>query len=389
MPVINRIAGFSDEMTGWRRHLHAHPELGFDCFETAGFVVEKLREFGIDQIETGIAKSGVVAVIEGRGAGPTIGLRADMDALPINEATGLAYASENEGKMHACGHDGHTTMLLGAAKYLAETRNFSGRVALIFQPAEEGPGGADVMIEEGILERYDIAQVYALHTSPGPEVGSFHTTPGPIMAAADTFHIDIEGIGGHGAYPQETRDPVVVAASIVQAIQSIVSRNASSSEEVVISVTQIHTGTVDNVIPQTAYLNGTIRTFDKAVQGMVFERLEQVVAGQAASYGVSAKLRIEKGYPPTVNDPEKTAFAAQVARDVSGEDAVNTTYVPEMGAEDFAFMLQHRPGTYLFLGQGEAAGLHHPEFNFNDEVAPVGASFFARLVEMAQPVAST
>ncbi|MFK7937764.1 MAG: M20 aminoacylase family protein [Roseovarius sp.] len=386
MAVINRIAGFADDMTAWRRHLHAHPELGFDCHQTAAYVVERLQEFGITQIETGIAQSGVVAVIEGRGDGPTIGLRADMDALPILEETGLPYASEIDGKMHACGHDGHTVMLLGAAKYLAETRNFAGRAALIFQPAEEGPGGADVMIDEGILERYDIAQVYALHTSPGAQAGSFHTTPGPIMAAADTFHIDIEGHGGHGAYPQDTRDPVVVAASIVQAIQTVISRNSCASERVVISVTQIHTGTIDNVIPQTAYLNGTIRTFNKQMQDMVFKRMEEIVAGQAAAFGVEARLRIDQGYPPTVNDPERTDFAAKVAMDVSGEDAVSTCYAPEMGAEDFAYMLEKRPGAYLFLGQGDAAGLHHPKFNFNDEVAPVGASFFARIMEMAQPV---
>ena len=386
MAVINRIAGFADDMTAWRRHLHETPELGFECHETAAFVVEKLREFGITQIETGIATSGVVAVIDGQGDGPTIGLRADMDALPIPEMTGLEYASKNAGKMHACGHDGHTTMLLGAARYLAETRNFKGRVALIFQPAEEGPGGAKVMVEEGILDRYDIAQVYALHTQPGAQAGSFHTTPGPIMAAADMFHIDITGVGGHAAYPQETRDPVVVAAGIVQSIQSIVSRNSAAREEVVLSVTQIHTGSIDNVIPQTAYLNGTIRTFDEGVQAMVFERLQQVVDGQAASYGVEAELRIEVGYPPTVNDPLATEFAASVAAEVSGPDAVSTSYTPEMGAEDFAYMLRHRPGAYLFLGQGDAAGLHHPEFDFNDAVAPVGASFFARLVEQAQPL---
>jgi len=386
MAVINRIAGFAEEMAGWRQHLHAHPELGFECHETAAFVVARLREFGITQIETGIAQSGVVAVIEGQGDGPTIGLRADMDALPIVEATGLPYASENAGKMHACGHDGHTTMLLGAAKYLAETRNFKGRVALIFQPAEEGPGGARVMMEEGILERYDIDQVYALHTLPGSEAGTFLTTPGPIMAAADTFHIDITGRGGHAAQPQDTLDPVVAAAGITMAIQSIVSRNLSNTDELVISITQIHAGTVDNVIPETAYLNGTIRTFDKAVQQRALRRLQEVVDGQAAAYGVSAKLRIDLGYPPTINDQQATDFAVKTARDVVGDTAVDTGFPKDMGAEDFSYLLEARPGSYLFLGQGEAAGLHHPEFNFNDDVAPVGASFFARLVERAQPI---
>ncbi|WP_306114760.1 MULTISPECIES: M20 aminoacylase family protein [unclassified Roseovarius] len=387
MAVINRIAGFAEEMTGWRRHLHARPELGFECHETAAFVVERLREFGIDQIETGIATSGVVAVIDGQGDGPTIGLRADMDALPIDEATGAIWASEIPGVMHACGHDGHTTMLLGAAKYLSETRNFKGRVALIFQPAEEGPGGGRVMVEEGILDRYDIAEVYALHTLPGVEAGGFYTCPGPIMAAVDTFHIDIQGRGGHGAYPQDTADPVVAAVGMVQAIQTIVSRNHYTLQDLVVSVTQIHTGSAENIIPDTAYINGTIRTFDGDVQQMVWTRLREIVEGQAASYGVSADLRIEQGYPATVNDPDRVAFAAGVARDVAGEAPVVTDRTREMGAEDFSFMLNKRPGAYLFLGQGEAAGLHHPGFDFNDAVAPVGASFFARLVEQAQPVA--
>lgn len=387
MAVINRIAGFAEEMTGWRRHLHAHPELGFECHRTAEFVVERLREFGITQIETGIATSGVVAVIDGQGAGPTIGLRADMDALPIEEATGAIWASETPGAMHACGHDGHTAMLLGAAKYLAETRNFSGRVALIFQPSEEeSPGGGRVMVEEGIMERYGIAEIYALHTLPGVEAGGFYTCPGPIMAAVDTFHIDLQGSGGHGAYPQQSRDPVVAAAGIVLAIQTIVSRNHYALDELVVSVTQIHTGSAENIIPDTAYINGTIRSFEREVQQMVWTRLREIVEGQAASYGVSAKLRIEEGYPATINDAERVAFAARVAREVAGEAPVVTDRPREMGAEDFSYMLKARPGAYLFLGQGEAAGLHHPGFDFNDAVAPVGASFFARLVEQAQPV---
>lgn len=387
MAVINRIAGFADEMTAWRRHLHAHPELGFECHETAAFVVDRLREFGITQIETGIATSGVVAVIEGQGEGPTIGLRADMDALPIDEATGAIWASETPGAMHACGHDGHTTMLLGAAKYLSETRNFKGRVALIFQPSEEAsPGGGRVMVEEGVLDRYGIDQVYALHTLPGVEAGGFFTCPGPIMAAVDTFHIDIKGVGGHGAYPQDTSDPVIAAAGMTQAIQTIVSRNHHALNDLVVSVTQIHTGTAENIIPDAAYINGTIRSFDPKVQQMVWRRLREIVDGQAASYGVQAELKIDEGYPATVNDPERVTFAADVARDVAGEAPVVTDRQREMGAEDFSFMLNERPGAYLFLGQGQAAGLHHPAFDFNDAVAPVGASFFARLVERAQPV---
>ena len=387
MAIINRIAGFAEDMTAWRRHLHQRPELGFDCHETAAFVVEKLRAFGITEIETGIAKTGVIAVIEGQGAGPTIGLRADMDALPIKESTGAPHASLTPGVMHACGHDGHTTMLLGAARYLAETRNFMGRVALIFQPSEEaGPGGGRVMVEEGIMDRYDIAQVYALHIMPGEDEGRFCTTPGPIMAAVDTFHIDITGQGGHGAFPHNTRDPVVAAAGMVQAIQTIVSRNHHALQDLVVSVTQIHTGSAENIVPETAYVNGTIRTFESDVQQMVYSRLAEIIMGQAASYGVDAALHIETGYPATVNHADEAEFAAEVAREVSGPDMVQTDRQREMGAEDFAFMLNVRPGSYLFLGQGEGPALHHPGFDFNDAVAPVGASFLARLVERAQPL---
>ncbi len=386
MPVINRIADFSPEMTGWRRHLHAHPELRFDCHKTAAFVADKLRAFGVDEIHEGIATSGIVAIINGQGAGRTIGLRADMDALPMDEVTGLDYASTVKGAMHACGHDGHTTMLLGAAKYLAETRNFAGRVALIFQPAEESGGGAEVMVNEGILDRFDVAEVYALHNAPGTAVGAFYTTPGPIMAAVDTFHIHVQGRGGHGAMPHETADPVVACVGIVSAIQTIVSRNHFTFDQLVVSVTQIHTGTVDNVIPDTGYINGTVRTFDPAVQAMVKTRLAEIVAGQAASYGVTATLDYEIGYPATVNDADKAAFAAEVAREVSADVVADAA--PEMGAEDFAYMLNQRPGAYLFVGNGDTAGLHHPGYDFDDAVAPVGASFFARIVERALPVAS-
>ena len=387
MAVINRIAGYAEDMTAWRRHLHRHPELGLACHETARFIVERLRGFGIEQIEEGIAESGLVAVIEGRGDGPTIGLRADIDALPIAEATGAEHASAVPGRMHACGHDGHTAMLLGAARYLAETRNFAGRVALIFQPAEEGPGGAELMVRDGIMERHGIAQVYALHTAPGVPEGTFHTTPGPIMASVDTVHVDITGQGGHGAMPHGTRDPVVAVCGIVQAIQTIVSRNHYALDDLVISITQIHTGSADNVVPDTAYINGTVRTFDREVRAMVRRRLEEIVAGQAASYGVEAVLRYEEGYPPTVNDPGRTAFAADVAREVAGDAGVFADGPRQMGSEDFAAMLEARPGAFLFLGQGEGPGLHHPGFDFNDRVAPVGASFFARLVERAQPAA--
>ena len=384
LPVINRIADFADDMTAWRRHLHAHPELQFDCHQTAAFVAAQLRAFGVDELHEGIATSGIVAIINGRTDGPTIGLRADMDALPMEEVTGLDHASTIPGRMHACGHDGHTTMLLGAARYLAETRNFAGRVALIFQPAEEFGGGAQVMVQEGVLDRFDIAQVYALHNAPGTPVGAFYTTPGPIMAAVDTFHINIKGRGGHGAMPHETADPIMAAVGIVQAIQTIVSRNHYAQDDLVVSVTQIHTGSADNVIPGTAYINGTVRTFKPEVQGMVMARLEQIVAGQAASFGVKAELEYEVGYPATVNDPDKAAFAADVAREVSAD--VTGDSGREMGAEDFAYLLEKRPGAYLFIGNGDSAGLHHPGYDFDDRVAPVGASFFARLVERALPV---
>ncbi len=387
MPVVNRIADYAADMAAWRQHLHTIPELEFECHETAAFVAERLREFGVDELHEGIAKTGIVAIINGQGEGPTVGLRADMDALPITEETGVEYASKNPGKMHACGHDGHTTMLLGAARYLAETRNFRGRVALIFQPAEEEGGGAGAMVEEGVLDRFGISEVYALHNDPGNPEGAFYTTPGPIMAAVDTFEIHIQGQGGHGAMPHQTRDPVMAACGIAQAIQTIVSRNHYAVDDLVVSVTQIHAGTVNNVIPDKAYLNGTVRTFDPAVQKMVMERMAQIVQGQAASYGVEADLDYHVGYPATVNDAEKCAFAAEVAREVSGTERVVDSMGRDMGAEDFSYMLQERPGAYLFIGQGDTAGLHHPKYNFNDEIAPVGASFFARIVEKALPVA--
>ena len=386
MPVVNRIADYADEMKDWRRWMHRNPELQFDCHKTAGFVMERLRDFGVDEIHEGIATSGLVALINGQGDGPTIGLRADMDALPITETSGVDHASQVPGKMHACGHDGHTTMLLGAARYLAETRRFKGRVALIFQPAEEGGGGAEVMVKDGVLDRFGIEQVYALHNAPGIPVGHFMTTPGPIMAAADTFEIHVVGQGGHGAMPHETCDPVVAAVSIVQAIQTIVSRNHHAAEDLVISVTQIHTGSADNIVPDRAYICGTVRSFDAGVQAMVIRRMQEIADGTALSYGVEVRLDFQLGYPATVNHAAETDFAADVAREISGDAAVDARSGKEMGAEDFAYMLQARPGSYLFLGQGDGAGLHHPAYDFNDEVAPIGASFFARLVERAAPL---
>ena len=389
MPVVNRIAAMNEEIAGWRHHLHTIPELGLECHKTSAFVAERLREFGVDEMHEGIAKTGIVAIINGKGDGPTIGLRADMDGLPIEEETGVEYASTHAGKMHACGHDGHTAMLLGAAKYLAETRNFSGRVALIFQPAEEFGGGGEVMVQEGIMDTFDINQVYAIHNAPGKDFGTFNTRSGPIMAAADTFHIHLTGKGGHAARPHDTIDPVVAACSIVQALQTIVSRNRNPLDQLVISTTQIHTGTTDNVIPETCYINGTVRTFDKEVQAMVVRRMEEIVQGQAATFNLEAKLEFEFGYPPTVNDADKAAFAAEIAGEVAGDAGVNADIDPVMGAEDFSYMMEKRPGAYLMLGQGDTAGVHHPKYNFNDEIAPIGASFFARIVERAQPVSGS
>ncbi|WP_432449935.1 M20 aminoacylase family protein [Aliiroseovarius marinus] len=386
MPVINRIAAFSDDMKTWRRHLHAHPELGLECHETAAFVVEKLRAFGVDEIHERIGVSGVVAIIEGQGDGPTIGLRADMDALPMQEETGLDHASTVPGMMHACGHDGHTTMLLGAARYLAETRNFEGRVALIFQPAEENFGGAKHMCDDGMMDRFDISEVYALHNMPGVPFGVFETTPGPIMAAVDTLKVTVTGLGGHGAYPHECVDPVPAIVSMVQALQTIVSRNLCPMDDLVVSVTEIHVGTADNVIAESGWFGATIRSFTPEVREMVERRIREIIAGQAASFGVTAEVAYDLGYPPTVNAEAEVAKAAAAARDVSGSDKVSDDAGREMGAEDFAYMLEERPGAYLFVGQGDGPGVHHPKYDFNDDVAPVGASFFARLVERSNPV---
>ncbi|MBT55811.1 MAG: amidohydrolase [Mameliella sp.] len=386
MPIVNSIAASEPQMTEWRRYLHQHPELGLDCFKTAEFVVDRLKEFGINDIHTGIARTGVVAIIEGRVTGRTIGLRADMDALPMEDLSGTDHASTIPGMAHTCGHDGHTTMLLGAAKYLAETRNFSGKVALIFQPAEENEGGGRIMVEEGMMDRFGIDEVYGIHNMPGGPVGHLHTNRGALLAGVDEFTIEITGVGGHGAMPFQTRDPVVTAASVVQALQTIVSRNVDALDRLVVSVTQIHTGSAMNIVPETAILNGTVRYFDKAVQSVVKERMAEIVEYQAKSFGMTATLNYIEGYPPTVNHPEQAEFAAEVAREVVGAEAVDIDSPPIMPGEDFSYMLEARPGAYLFLGQGDTPGCHHPKYDFNDTIAPVGASFFARLVEKALPL---
>lgn len=386
MPIINRIADFAEDMKTWRRWIHQRPEFGLDCHGTAAFVVDRLREFGVDEIHEKIGVTGVVAIINGQGAGPTVGLRADMDALPMEEMTGLDYASERDGLMHACGHDGHTTMLLGAARYLAETRKFTGRVALIFQPAEENFGGAKYMCDDGMMDRFDIREVYGLHNLPGEELGSFTTSPGPLMAAVDTLRVNVTGVGGHGAHPDECKDPIMALVSMAQALQSIVSRNLPPMEQLVISVTQVHGGTVDNVIPETAWLEATIRSFVPEVRDMAEKRVREVIAGLAAAFDVSAEVIYDRGYPPLVNHPEQTEIALEVARDLSGDARVDGNGGVSMGAEDFAYMLEERPGAYLLLGQGEGPYVHHPEYDFNDEVSPYGASFFAKLVERLNPL---
>ncbi|RWR06025.1 M20 aminoacylase family protein [Paenirhodobacter populi] len=385
MPVINRIAAFAPEMTAWRHWLHRHPELEFDLPQTAAFVAGKLREFGVDEIHEGIATSGIVALIHGRGPGPVIGLRSDMDALPLAETTGKDWASENPGKMHACGHDGHMTMLLGAAKYLAETRNFAGSVALIFQPAEEEGGGGEVMVKAGIMERFGISQVYGMHNAPNLTLGAFETGPGPVMAAVDTAWVTVTGKGGHGATPEVCIDPVLSIVAMVQALQTIVSRNTSAIDQLVVSINEIHVGTANNVVPESGWFSATIRSFDPAVRDMVEDRFRTIVHGQAAAFGVSVDIRYERGYPPTVNTASNAAFAADVAREISGPDLVRDDVERDMGAEDFSYMLEARPGAFVFLGIGPGAGLHHPAYDFNDEAAPIGASYFARLVERALP----
>jgi hippurate hydrolase len=385
MPIVNRVADLHAEITEWRRDIHAHPELMFDVHRTAGFVADKLKSFGCDQVVSGIGRTGVVGVIRGRrgDSARAIGLRADMDALPIEEATGLSYKSTNPGKMHACGHDGHTAMLLGAAKYLAETRNFAGTAIVIFQPAEEGGGGAREMVNEGLMDRFAIEEVYGMHNYPGFPVGSFAIRPGPMMAAADRLYIDIEGVGGHAARPHFSVDTVLVGAQIVNQIQSIVARSVDPLESAVISICQFNAGTADNIIPQTARLSGTARSLSPSVQDLVEKRLHEVVEGTARLYGAKARLTYKRDYPVTRNHEQQTAFAASVASEVVGGERVDTGVPPVMGAEDFSFMLNARPGAFIFVGNGDSAGLHHPAYNFNDEVIPIGTSYWVRLAETA------
>tara|TARA_B100000965_G_scaffold53468_2_gene39969 strand:+ start:1065 stop:2228 length:1164 start_codon:yes stop_codon:yes gene_type:complete len=386
MPIINQIADYYEEMKEWRRHLHANPELGFECYNTSGFVIQKLKEFGIDKIYTGIAKTGLVAIINGKKKGKTIGLRADMDALPLKEEIDHNYKSKVDGVMHACGHDGHTTMLLGAAKYLVDTKNFAGQVALIFQPAEEKGGGAAEMCKEGIMDKFSIDEVYGIHTLPGSPLGKFETNSNTVFAASDDFLINITGNGGHGAYPEQTVDPVMIATQITQGIQSITARNINALKPVVISVTQIHTGTAYNIIPETASINGTVRTLTEETQELVKQRMTEICNGYSLAFKGKIELIYNYGYPATINYEKEAAFAIEVAEEISGKKNVDGNAKPDMGAEDFSFMLHERPGAFLNLGQGNGPGVHNTKFDFNDDLSPIGASFFVKLIEKGLPL---
>ncbi|MCB8882371.1 amidohydrolase [Acidisoma cellulosilytica] len=386
MPIINRIADFHEDMTAWRRDLHAHPELGFDLPRTSAVVAERLREFGVDEVVTGIAQTGVVGVIRGRNAGNgrAIGLRADMDALPIPEETGVPYASLNPGVMHACGHDGHTTMLLGAARYLAETRNFDGTVYVIFQPAEEGEGGAKVMVDEGLFQRFPMQQVFGMHNWPTQPAGTFVWGNGAVMAATGEITITVTGRGAHGAKPNEGVDPILVAAHILTGLQSIVARRMEPTEAGVVTIGSIVSGVASNVIPERAVMTGTSRWFSPSVGDVIEAGVKQIATGVAAAFGATAVVEFKRNYPATVNDVEATKLATYAAETVAGSARVSEMERPTMGAEDFSYMLNEKPGSYIMLGTARGAndpGLHHPLFDFNDEVLPVGASYWATLTE--------
>ena len=385
MPVVNRIADLADEIASWRRDFHENPEIMYETVRTAAKVADLLRSFGLDEVVTGIGRTGVVGVIRGKngGAGRVIGLRADMDALPIAEMTGLPYASKTPGKMHACGHDGHTSMLLGAAKYLAETRNFNGTAVVIFQPAEEGGAGAKAMIDDGLMTRWAIDEVYSLHNLPGLPVGEFAIRKGPIMAATDEFRITITGRGGHAAKPHETVDPIIVGTQIVSALQTIASRAVNPLDSVVVSVTIFEAGTAFNVIPETATLRGTIRSLTDATRDLAEKRLNEIVNALCAAYGATAEIEFRRGYPVTANHDDQTDFAVSVAEEIAGPERVQRETEPMMGGEDFSYMLLERPGAYIFAGNGDSASLHHPRYNFNDGLIPSGSSYFVRLVEKA------
>jgi amidohydrolase len=386
MPVLNRIADQSGEVAEWRRYLHERPELLYEVHETAKTVTEKLKSFGCDEVVPGIGRTGVVGVIKGNKPGTkVVGMRADMDALPLDEITGLPYASKIPGKMHACGHDGHTAMLLGAARHLCETRNFAGTAIVIFQPAEEGGAGAKAMIDDGLMTRFNIGEVYGMHNMPGLPVGKFAMRAGPIMAAADRLTIEIEGVGGHAARPHFAVDTVLVGSQIINALQTIVARNVDPLESAVISITLFQAGHTDNVIPQTALLRGTARSLRASVRDLLEKRIVEVAEGIAKLHGAKAKVKYSRDYPVVVNNEKAVEFASSIAREIAGEANVDTKTPPVMGGEDFAFMLEARPGAFIFMGNGDSANLHHPAYDFNDSAIPYGASYWVRLVEKSMP----
>ena len=384
MPIINSIAAFHPEMTAWRQDLHAHPELSMQESRTSAMVRAKLAEFGVDDIITGMATHGVVGVIRAGTSSKAIGLRADMDALPIQEETGLPHASQTPGVMHACGHDGHTTMLLGAAKYLAETRNFDGTVYLIFQPAEEFEGGADRMVQDGLFERCPMDKVYGLHNWPEMKAGTFLWRTGPVMAAVGFFDIVITGKGSHGASPHQGVDPIMVSAQIIGALQTIVSRSIEPIEGGVVSIGSIAGGEAYNILPERVVMKGTARWYEPKVGDLIESGMNRLIKGIAASFGASAELRFFRHAPATVNEAEATALAVEAAKVVAGANGVQEMRVPTMGGEDFAYMLNAKQGAYLMLGGGKGKHdplLHHPKYDFNDEILPVGASWWATMVE--------
>lgn len=387
MPVKNRLADMQPQIAEWRQDIHAHPELMFEVHRTAKKVADLLREFGCDEVVEGIGRTGVVGVIKGRqsASGRTVGLRADMDALPILEETGVAYASTNAGVMHACGHDGHTSMLLGAAQYLAETRNFDGTCVVIFQPAEEGGGGAKVMCDEGMMARWNIDEVYGMHNWPGQPLGQFAIRTGSFFAATDEFTFTVTGKGGHAAKPHEAIDSTVVASHLVIALQTIASRNVDPTEQVVVSVTSFETSSkAHNVLPASVELRGTVRSMNKDVRLQAEERVKAITVGVAATFGADIAIKYKLGYPVMVNHERETQFAIEAATKVAGScDPAPLV----MGGEDFAYMLEERPGAYILIGNGDSAPVHHPKFNINDEILPIGASWYAEMVESRLPVA--
>jgi hippurate hydrolase len=385
--ILNRFSEMFEEISTWRRDLHAHPELRFEEYRTAAFVASKLKEFGVDEIVTGFGGTGVVGVIHGQNntSERSIGFRADMDALPIQEVNDLPHASTIPGKMHACGHDGHTSMLLGAAKYLAETRNFDGKIVLAFQPAEEGGGGARAMIDAGLMDKWNVEEIYGMHNMPGLPIGEFAVRTGPQMACPDKFEIIVHGKGGHGAMPHKSVDSTLVAAQIVVALQSIASRNINPLENIVVSVCGFRTETdTYNVIPNTVRLRGTVRTFEKDVQSFVRARIDALTKSTADGYGAVAEVTHMSGPPPLVNHERQADFAAEIALSVCG--VAHRNFEPSMGGEDFSEMLLERPGAYLFVGNGDSADLHNPSYEFNDDVIPVGCSWFVTMAERRMPL---